>query len=146
MSFQGTRNKRGGADIHWATVVRAIGVQTVVLLALIPLALLFEFFRPGYAMTLGTLVGSAYIGYRTDNYGDEYMDGGAMGVIGGIFMGVVAGVVIGAVTAMSSAEESMMRGFLEFLRTTGLTVVILVPLLGVFGALGAWYTARRVRH
>jgi hypothetical protein len=140
MSFQGTRTKSGSFDIDRSTVGRGIALQFVLGIAAIAVGVAAGV-PPGFLLLPTTLVAGAYVGLRTDNWGDEYMDGGAMGVVGGILAALGAG-GLGAVVVLVFTDGAVIEVFLGSMVTVAIIVLVMPPLLGVFGALSAWYVAK----
>jgi hypothetical protein len=140
MSFQGTRTKRGSFDIDRSAVARGIAVQFA--LGLVALAGGTALgVQPGFLLLPTTLIAGAYVGLRTDNWGDEYMDGGTMGVVGAILAALGFGLGAGVLTLLF-AEGSFIEAFLSAMIAVAAIVLVMVPVLGVFGAVSAWYVAK----
>jgi len=140
MSFQGTRTKSGSFDIDRAAVGRGIVVQFALGLVALAVGAVLGV-QPGFLLLPTTLFAGAYVGLRTDNWGDEYMDGGAMGIVGGIFAALGFGLGAG-VLALLFTDGTFVEAFLSSMVTVAVIVLVMVPILGVFGAVSAWYVAK----
>lgn len=144
MSFQGTRTKRGSVNLDRSAVGRGILIQILLGVLVVPLGTVVGI-QPGYLLIPTTLVAGGYVGVRTDNWGDEYMDGAAMGVVGGVVVAVVAG-ALSAVFAMIVQGQPFVLAFLGSMMTIGIVVIVLLPILGIFGAAAAWLSAKHIRE
>ncbi len=144
MSFQGTRTKRGSVNLDRSAVGRGIVIQLLLGVLVVPLGTVVSI-QPGYLLIPTTLIAGGYVGVRTENWGDEYMDGAAMGVVGGVVVAVVAGALAGAF-AMVVQGQSPVQAFLGSMLTLGIVVIVMLPILGIFGAAAAWLTAKHIRE
>ena len=144
MSFQGTRNKRGSVNLDRSAVGRGVVIQIVFGIVVLPLGTMVGL-QPGYLLLPTTLLAGGYVGLRSDNWGDEYMDGAAMGVVGGIVAALLAGGLT-AVFAFVVSGESAVGVFLGFAATVGIVVLVMLPILGIFGGAAAWLSGKYVRE
>jgi len=143
MSFQGTRNKRGSVNLDRSAVGRGVVIQILFGIVVLPLGTVVGV-QPGYLLLPTTLLAGGYVGLRTDNWGDEYMDGAAMGVVGGLLAAVLAGGLTAGFTVVF-VGDSLTKAFLGFAATVGIVVLAMLPILGIFGAVAAWAAAKYVR-
>jgi len=140
MSFQGTRTKSGSFDIDRSAVGRGIALQFGLGTVAIAVGMAAGV-PPGFTLLPTTLIAGAYVGLRTDNWGDEYMDGGAMGVVGGILAALGAG-VLGGVVLLLFTDETLIEVFLGSMISLAIVVLVMPMVLGVVGAVSAWYVAK----
>lgn len=141
MSFQGTRSKRGSVDLDRSAVGRGILLQLVLGIPTVPAGVWLGV-PPGYLLLPTTVVAGGYVGLRSGNRGDEYMDGAAMGLVGGIAAAVLASVLTAGVTLLTT-EQVPVQVFLQSMVVLGVVVLVMIPILGVTGAVSAWYVAKK---
>lgn len=144
MSFQGTRTKRGSVNLDRSAVGRGVLIQIALGIPVVPLGIAVGI-QPGYLLVPTTLLAGGYVGLRTDNWGDEYMDGAAMGVVGGVSAAVLAGALL-AIYGTVVAGEPFVAVFIGTVATVGIVVLLMLPILGIFGAAAAWLAAKYGRE
>lgn len=140
-SFHGTRDKRGLGDVDWGVVLRAVALTVVLSVVLAPLSLVLPV-RHGYMITGPAILGGIYTGARSDNWGDEYIDGILAGLLGSLTAGLlIAAAQIGVVAYAGGTIDDILQ--VAGLAVGSLAIVIWPSFFG--SALAAYLTARQVR-
>jgi len=141
MSFQGTRTRRGSVDIDRSAVLRGTVLQTVLALPTIPIGIYVDI-PPGYLLLPTTIVAGGYVGLRSGNWGDEYMDGAAMGLVGGVLSAILVSLAAAGILALVT-DQVLVQVFLSSMLALGGIVLVMVPMMGIFGAISAWFVAKK---